>query len=875
MYKYDVSVVIPVFNAEEYLEECVESILNQKGDTKVEIVLVDDGSSDKSAAICSSYNEKYSNIKFLNQKNSGVSVARNNGIRHSSGKYIFFLDSDDLLKEDTISSVHEFFEKHEEQVDIVAYPLYLLVDGNVKKHARTNNYNCSGVYDVYVHPSLNQTTMNVCVKNLNPNPILFDTDLKFAEDATFNTDYIMRRGKLGICSHGSYLYRQISGSAADRFKSPVNSSSMLIEYCERMFEKHQVNSAPHPYAQSIVLYEINWRFKGGALFPYHLEDGEKEEWFSRFKSIISKIDDNIILSQKFMDIFHKYYFLKYKEQPVDIKYDSKGIYLYRNSQLLLKQTVFEIVVTNFNIRDEELVVSGFVKAPILDFIDISLSIEINDERTPLELYLSNHSYYKTRMLTNKFLAFDYTLKLKDVKDEEVIKFIVNSGDYEYQTKYYFMDNVIFNKYLNNYDVIKNDYRIRYDKRINGFVINRLTKKEKNKLKPRTLMRYFKKNKKLAFIRLMNKERKNPIWLYNDRNGVIDNAYYQFKHDIQQLDGIDRYYVFDGDRQDIPKYFSSEESKSVVQYGSTKHKNLFINSSKILTSFQGFNEYCPFTVKGLNNFSDMLNYKVIYLQHGILHAHTPWIYSKERSRVDKFVVSSEFEKNNLITNYNYKEEDIILTGMPRLDYIKDNVPTDNKILFAPTWRNSLIAAHVDNRWIVDRDTFAKSEYFKRINRAFQSEELQKLLIEHNIKIEFNLHPIFKSVSDMFDLPPGDLITIKEGSVNLDEYKIFITDFSSFVFDYALLNRPIIYFVPDLEYFKSGNHTYRDLDLKFEDGFGNLVTTEQGLVDEISQIVKSNYHSEEKYEKRMEDFFVSRGNHVKRLYEELIKLENNNN
>ena len=101
MKKLKISVVVPVFNSEKYLEKCIDSIINQTY-KNIEIILINDGSSDKSEEICNSYLKTYKNIKLINQSNSGVSVARNNGLKSSTGDYVLFVDSDDWLEKDML-----------------------------------------------------------------------------------------------------------------------------------------------------------------------------------------------------------------------------------------------------------------------------------------------------------------------------------------------------------------------------------------------------------------------------------------------------------------------------------------------------------------------------------------------------------------------------------------------------------------------------------------------------------------------------------------------------------------------------------------------------------------------------------------------------
>ena len=94
-----ISVIVPVYNVEKYLEECLDSIQNQTF-SNIEIILVNDGSSDNSKEICKKYCEQDNRFKLINQTNQGQSVARNTGVAASKGEFIAFVDSDDIIRQD-------------------------------------------------------------------------------------------------------------------------------------------------------------------------------------------------------------------------------------------------------------------------------------------------------------------------------------------------------------------------------------------------------------------------------------------------------------------------------------------------------------------------------------------------------------------------------------------------------------------------------------------------------------------------------------------------------------------------------------------------------------------------------------------------------
>lgn len=100
------SVVVPVYNVEAYLEECLESVLAQD-DGLYEILLVDDGSTDRSGAICDQYAKKYVSVSVIHQQNVGLSEARNTGMKRATGEYLVFLDSDDKLYSDSLRQLEQ------------------------------------------------------------------------------------------------------------------------------------------------------------------------------------------------------------------------------------------------------------------------------------------------------------------------------------------------------------------------------------------------------------------------------------------------------------------------------------------------------------------------------------------------------------------------------------------------------------------------------------------------------------------------------------------------------------------------------------------------------------------------------------------------
>lgn len=115
------SVIIPVYNVEKYLEECFQSILGSKCDN-CEIILVDDGSTDSSPAICDKYEQQYANIRTVHKTNGGLSDARNVGLAEAKGEYILFVDSDDFIGTDTLfATAEKLIQDSNNSIDLLTF----------------------------------------------------------------------------------------------------------------------------------------------------------------------------------------------------------------------------------------------------------------------------------------------------------------------------------------------------------------------------------------------------------------------------------------------------------------------------------------------------------------------------------------------------------------------------------------------------------------------------------------------------------------------------------------------------------------------------------------------------------------------------------
>ncbi len=260
-----VSFVIPIYNVENYLVECVTSIVNQSGNN-VEVLLIDDGSKDSSGKIADELEKKYKIVKAFHKENGGLASARNYGMKRATGEYIAFVDSDDLLYNNCINEIIEYLNKNE--VDI----LFLEMDKfypDGKKESMGDFIESAylkDVDDISIVKYLSTRPKfpgSVCSKIyrldfLKKNDIHFPYENRVSEDLGFTRDCLMLGKKMDKMSIPYYLYRQDRiGSITNmlKYKSFVGVSKFISESVDKYTKNNKPNSIKEKYALSFVAYE--------------------------------------------------------------------------------------------------------------------------------------------------------------------------------------------------------------------------------------------------------------------------------------------------------------------------------------------------------------------------------------------------------------------------------------------------------------------------------------------------------------------------------------------------------------------------------------------------------------------------------------------
>lgn len=875
-FEYKVTMIVPIYNMEEFLRDCLDSLARQTIDPKeMEILLIDDGSPDNSIEIMREFAEKYPNMKILRKENEGLSRTRNYGIQRARGKYIMYIDADDTLSPETVEKVTAFFDKHYDEVDLVTYKEIPLIAGEEgKPHYRYKTLVDSGVYDLnrMENAFISQTRVNVCVKNEGENNILFDLDREFRhEDQKYCIEVVRRKMKIGFCNKGVYYYLHQPQSIVRTFFYAYYIFEKTMKFWEDVFAYYEDDKIPY-YIQALYLNDLSWKTCSDILLPYHYGEQQMREAQDRLLRLLDKVEDEIILRHPSVDNFHRQYYIRLKENTdFSILTGPNEIAVTNHGSLVFDTKRMEIVLLKFKVKNNKIQFMAFLKSAVFNYLDKPKIYLIKnhkyEEAEELDLQLSSWSYYHAKVMTNKFWLFSVELDLNKLHSFE---FKVALEDQLVDTYYYFMPNVYFSHAAKRYSYYKEGKEFRQETGV--FYINKINQQQYQKDMAKIKNRYKKTDRKLWALRnfaLKHIKKYENVWLYYDCKGVKrDNGYYQFVHDFEKKDGVRRYYVInEEDFRKKRRQFPRKYRKYMIQFDGRMHKLLFLKAQKLITAFIERNNYMPFSPKRYQKVVEVSNQPdIIYLQHGVLHAHVPWKYSLDRLVIDKEVISTPYEKENLIKNYRFHEDALLPCGMPRYDYIDVNQKSVNRILFAPSWRKYLVGM-VGGEWVTTEGKFLASKFFEETSRFLNSKELEEILDKNDFYLDFKLHPILERYKHLYTID-NKRVTMAESVISETEYKIFMTDFSSFVFDFVYLQRPIVYFLPDQDMFRAGMNDYREIDIPFEDGFGELALTAEEAVSAVSKIMDNQCEPEKKYADKMKDFFYYKDNdQCERIYQGL--------
>jgi glycosyltransferase involved in cell wall biosynthesis len=220
-----VSVIIPVYNAEEHLGHCIDSLISQTLN-EVEFIFINDGSKDKSKDIIERYQQLDSRIKLINQKNKGVSIARNNGLKIARGEYVGFVDADDYVQREYYEILYKAARKKNHDVIITNFESYS--NGNI--HINTypfvegqtfkENYIQNDIIPYFLKEDNCNSVCNKLYKRklIKENNLKFPNQVALGEDGMFNIDFFCFSNSGEYLNYTGYHYREVQGSATRNIK---------------------------------------------------------------------------------------------------------------------------------------------------------------------------------------------------------------------------------------------------------------------------------------------------------------------------------------------------------------------------------------------------------------------------------------------------------------------------------------------------------------------------------------------------------------------------------------------------------------------------------------------------------------------------------
>ena len=369
-----------------------------------------------------------------------------------------------------------------------------------------------------------------------------------------------------------------------------------------------------------------------------------------------------------------------------------------------------------------------------------------------------------------------------------------------------------------------------------------------------------------FIRI----RHNNVWLVCERKSdARDNGYWFFKFLREAHPEIVAIYAID---KQSPDYKKVKDLGRVIQFGSLTHWMYYWAADKNISSQKGGKPNAALCML----FEVFLGFRQnrVYLKHGIIKDYQQWVF-KNISKFNLIICGAKREYDYMLANFGYSEKEFALTGLSRFDNLLTPHEVKRQILVMPTQREWLRVISSDTLKFEGSYEFTDSEYFKTWSSFVHSKELAKLLDKHNIDLIFYLHASMQKYADRFKAENKHIIIgyAKDYDVQqlLMESAMLITDYSSIYFDFAYMQKPLVYYQFDYEKYRKGQYQQGYFSYQ-EDGFGKVVKNEDELIDKMGSILEHDLKDEDKYLNRSKDFFPFHdNNNCERIYKAIVKMK----
>lgn len=487
-------------------------------------------------------------------------------------------------------------------------------------------------------------------------------------------------------------------------------------------------------------------------------------------------------------------------------------------------------------------------------IEVKTFREINKENCILLINEEDKvikSYYPVSIYDKKIIYYIDKTDFKNMDSFEAQLILSYMGIKEYLNSYTSLDEKKYSTRLNSKYYLS--FRLENRKII--------FEKRKPSVFEQPIIKYKNRFAKL-FAMLFKKFYRNKVWLFGENLGEVaqDNGLAFFEYVLKNKPER-AYYVSKKDNKNSINL--KHYSKHILEYDSFRHM-YYYHISEFLLFSHGIRDVMPTILHK----SMKLNKKdIIYLQHGVIAMKKVFFNQNSyNGRIKKFVVTSEQEKNILIKHMNFRQNQIMVTGLARFDKLKnsDFKQDKKKILIMPTWRE----------WLVnDREKFIHSDFYKNYISLLTNKGLLNYAKDKNIEFIFYPHiEIQKKYIDLFEVENSTvkIIKIEEKPLNelLEECSLLITDYSSVAFDFNYFNKPVIFFQFDKKDYLRKRGSFVDMDT-------NLIGKSASNIDELVILVKEKITNDFQMSleeiKKSDNYYQYRDqSNSNRIYEEVKKL-----